>query len=150
MKVALIACTKKKKNYKCQAKELYSESALFSYAYNYAKKHADKVFILSAKHGLVDENEVLEPYNQTLNGAKNTVKKSWAEKVFKQMEEKIDLNDAELIFLAGQNYRKFLIPMIKTKYDAKISVPLEDVGGIGKQLHYLKEEQEEQEEYRNL
>ena len=59
------------------------------------------------------------------------------------MEEKIDLNDAELIFLAGQNYRKFLIPMIKTKYDTKISVPLEDVGGIGNQLHYLKEEQEE-------
>ena len=55
MKIALISCTKQKREYKCPARELYSESAWFREAYCYAKIVADKIFILSAKYGLVPE-----------------------------------------------------------------------------------------------
>lgn len=66
MKIALISCTKEKKHYACAARELYSSSTLFSASYRYAKRVADKVYILSALHGLVSEDTVLNPYNKTL------------------------------------------------------------------------------------
>lgn len=53
MQIALISCSKMKKTYPCPAHELYSASDLFSLSYQYAKKRADKVYILSAKYGLV-------------------------------------------------------------------------------------------------
>ena len=59
MVVALISCSKEKKNYTCPAKELYSASTLFSLSYKYAKKVADKIYILSALYGLVPEDRVI-------------------------------------------------------------------------------------------
>ena len=52
-RIALISCTSNKKAHKCPARELYSESPLFRLAYAFAKLVADKIFILSAKYGLV-------------------------------------------------------------------------------------------------
>lgn len=139
MKIALIGCTKRKKDYACPARELYSESTLFKSAYAYAKIFADKIFILSAKYGLISEDEIISNYDQTLNHEKADVIKNWSEKVLKQMEESVDLQKDELIFLAGEKYRRYLIPLIQTKYHTKISLPLKDVGGIGKQVHWLQE-----------
>ena len=143
MKTALIFCTKSKQNYSCTAKELYSKSDLFRKEYRFAKTFADKIYILSAKHGLVDENEVLTPYNQTLCGAKVNIKKEWSEMVLHQMEQTFDLNYDELIFLAGRNYTAYLIPTLREKYNAKIILPLENVGSIGKQKQYLKNIEDE-------
>ena len=145
MKTALISCTKSKQNYSCTAKELYSKSDLFRKEYRFAKTFADKIYILSAKHGLVDENEVLTPYNQTLCGAKVNIKKEWSEMVLHQMEQTFDLNYDELIFLAGRNYTAYLIPTLREKYNAKIILPLENVGSIGKQKQYLKNIEDEVE-----
>lgn len=66
MKVELISCSKSKRSYKCKASELYSPSKLFSLSYQYAKTFADKIYILSAKYGLVEENEIIEPYEKNL------------------------------------------------------------------------------------
>ncbi|MCK9342857.1 MAG: hypothetical protein PHD85_01615 [Bacilli bacterium] len=64
--VTLVFCSKKKKNYSCPAYELYFASTPFSLLYQYAKKYADKIYVLSTKHGLVAEDLILEPYNETL------------------------------------------------------------------------------------
>lgn len=66
-RIALISCSKLKKSYPCKASELYSASTLFSLSYEYAKMNADRIYIISAKHGLVAEDKVIEPYNETLN-----------------------------------------------------------------------------------
>jgi len=68
MKITLISCTKSKRNYPCQAKDMYSPSSLFKYSYEYAKQVADKVYILSAQYGLLDENASIVTYERTLNG----------------------------------------------------------------------------------
>lgn len=145
MKIALISCAKSKQDYTCAAKELYSKSDLFKKEYRFAKTLADKIYILSAKHGLVDENEVVAPYNQTLCGAKVNIKKEWAKNVLHQMEQTFDLKNDELIFLAGRNYTAYLIPALREKYDTKIILPLENVGSIGKQKQYLKNIENESE-----
>lgn len=140
MKIALIGCTSKKKNYVCQAKELYSESMLFKNAYQYASNTCDKIYILSAKYGLIKDTDIIEPYNVTLNNQKAEFKKLWANKVISQFENEFDFsNDLEIICFAGNNYRKYLIPMIKMNHkNIKIELPLNHLG-IGKQLKFLKE-----------
>ena len=61
MKIALISCVSKKQELsdgeKVKAKDLYI-SPLFKMAYDYAKKlDVDRVFILSAKHGLLSPDK---------------------------------------------------------------------------------------------
>lgn len=145
MKIALIACTKSKMPYSCPAKELYSKSDLFRKEYIFAKTLADNIYILSAKHGLVSEDTILAPYDQTLCGAKTQIKKDWSKKVLKQMEDTFDMQNDEFIFLADQDYIKYLIAFIKEKYNAKIETPLENIGAIGKIKQYLKQFEDEEE-----
>ena len=65
MQVAFIGCTKRKKGYPCPAYEMYSMSALFRKAYAYCNDHYDRVYILSAKYGLVEPKAIIEPYDIT-------------------------------------------------------------------------------------
>ena len=64
--VVLISCTSKKKPYRCMAKELYDASDLFIASYSWAKRKGCEAYILSAKYGLLKEDEIIEPYNETL------------------------------------------------------------------------------------
>ena len=132
MKIALIACCKSKAEQRCSAKDLYI-SPLFKGSYAFAKKlGADKIFILSAKHFLVSEDEELEPYNTTLNNMKSEDIREWAEEVKRGLREKTDVEHDEFIILAGEKYRKYIVDILKHK-----TVPLQGKG-IGKQLSYLK------------
>ena len=60
--IGLISCVKSKP---CAAKDMYI-SPLFRYMYSYAKKRCSKVYILSAKYGLIPENAPIAPYNKHL------------------------------------------------------------------------------------
>jgi len=87
MKIALISCTSRKKSYKCQAKDLYSESSRFQLAFSFAKLIADKIFILSAKYGLIPENMIIEPYNETLKDKSTQERRAWAEMVLNELRK---------------------------------------------------------------
>jgi cytoplasmic iron level regulating protein YaaA (DUF328/UPF0246 family) len=92
----------------------------------------DAIYILSAKYGLVDLAQELEPYEQTLNTTSAGEIRKWAERVKDQMKGKIDPVNDEVVFLAGEKYRKYLIPIFH-----KTNIPLKGLS-IGKQLQYLK------------
>jgi cytoplasmic iron level regulating protein YaaA (DUF328/UPF0246 family) len=132
-RIVLISCVSKKLDHRAKAKDIYI-STLFRYAYRYAQSmHPDKIFILSAKYGLLDPENEIEPYNQTLNKMTSTQVKAWSETVLARLAKESDLEKDEIIFLAGDRYRKYLIPSIK-----KFRIPLQGPG-IGRQLKYLKE-----------
>lgn len=132
-KVVLISCVSKKRSEKSKAKDLYT-SPLFKYNLRYAQSmHPDKIFILSAEYGLLDLDQEVAPYNKTLNNMSSNEIKIWAEEVLLKLKSRIEISKDEVVFLAGERYRKFLIPHI-----ARYSVPMKGLG-IGKQLHYLKE-----------
>lgn len=133
-KIYLISCVKSKLPNKARARELYT-SSLFKKMYAYAEKRADKIYILSAKHGLVDAEEVIEPYEETLNKKTKMGKKLWAVKVFQKLLRQENLKKAEIVFLAGVNYRKFLEILCDDK-KIKHSAPMDGLG-IGKQLAWL-------------
>lgn len=64
--IALIGCVKSKKKNICKAKDMYI-SPLFRKSLNYASKTCSNIYILSAKYGLLRMDDIISPYNETLN-----------------------------------------------------------------------------------
>ena len=132
-KIVLISCVSKKLNHKSKAQDLYV-SPLFQKNIRYAKSlNPDKIFILSAKYGLLNLTDEVEPYDKTLNKMTSNEIKEWANSVLSQLQKVVDLNKDEFVFLAGNNYRKFLLPSINN-----YKIPMLGLS-IGKQLKWLTE-----------
>jgi len=130
-KIILISCVSKKLNLKSKAKDIYV-SSLFKKSLEYAElQNPDKIFILSAKYGLLKLNKKIEPYNQTLNLMTNYEKKSWSELVLKQLKKETNIKKDKFIFLAWDSYRKFIIPSLND-----IEIPMEGLI-IWEQLKFL-------------
>jgi hypothetical protein len=51
----------------------------------------DKIFILSAKYGLLNPEQEIEPYNQTLNTMGAAQVKSWSENVLARLSRESNL-----------------------------------------------------------
>lgn len=111
--IALVSCAKQKADGPCRACELYAPSALFSLSYAYARAKAEKIYILSAKYGLVDENAVIAPYDETLNDLSVEARKAWSARVLRQLAGVCDLQADHFIILAGRNYYEYLLPGLK-------------------------------------
>ena len=133
--IALISCVSKKRTYKTRAEDIYV-SSLFIKSLNYIKKvlKPQKIYILSAKHGLLDLDEEIEPYNETLNGKTKIEKLKWANIVLQQLNDKCDINSDRFIFLAGKNYYENLAQKLPNKLIIMENLP------IGKRLQWLKGE----------
>lgn len=131
--IAFISCVKKKRKEPCKALYLY-DSPLFKKSVEYAYKHnAKKIYIISAKHGLIPSDEIITPYDETLNGKSDQHLKRWAYKVVKQADALgIDRNE-EILLLGGENYVKYLRMIYKNSHE-----PLKGLG-LGMRLKYLKE-----------
>ena len=132
--ICFISCVKKKQNKKCIAKDMYI-SNYFKYLLKYAyKTNSDKIFILSAKYGVLELNDKIEPYEKCLNNVTEKEKKEWAFKCYNQLKQKnIDFND-KTIWLCGKNYKKYLIKKFRNNIE-----PLKNYKGIGYQLKFLKD-----------
>jgi hypothetical protein len=134
--IVLISCVSKKVKIKpgekIPAKNLYT-SDLFKKSLAYAKKlQANKIFILSAKHGLISLEKKIETYNETLNDKSNIERREWAAMVLEQLKQECAINTDKFVILAGKNYYKDLIIHL-TNY----KIPMEGLG-IGKKLQWLK------------
>jgi hypothetical protein len=134
-KIALVSCTKKKQSYSCEAQEMYSPSNLFSKIKKFIQSDGfDDWYTLSAKYGLLKKDTVISPYDVTLLKMRAAERKSWAEKIFEELQNKIP-SDSTIYFFAGEKYRQYLCPKLES---AGISyhIPLKGMQ-IGEQLSYL-------------
>ncbi|MEN6572364.1 MAG: DUF6884 domain-containing protein [Anaerolineaceae bacterium] len=131
-KIVLISCVKSKLDHPAKAKDLYI-STLFQSFLEYARRlKPDEIYILSAKYGLLELDQKIAPYEMTLNTMSVAEKRDWSHKVLDSLRQKADLQSDLFIFLAGINYRKYLLPELK-----HYEVPLEGLS-FGQQLHELK------------
>jgi cytoplasmic iron level regulating protein YaaA (DUF328/UPF0246 family) len=133
--IIFISCVKNKMDCPCVARDMYI-SDLFKKSLSYAKQSHESatVYILSAKYGLLELDEQIEPYELTLNTMNKGQRKEWANKVLTQCKEKGISFDEETIFLCGKKYREFLMDEFKNS-----SAPLKHMG-IGEQLAFYKKE----------
>ena len=131
--IVLISCVSKKLPRKAKARDLYI-SPLFRMNLKYAQQFSpQQIFILSAKYGLLELDEEIEPYDITLNEMSAYERRRWADNVVSQLQVHCDLEKDHFVFLAGEKYRQYLLPHLKS-----YEVPLAGLG-IGKQLGFLKE-----------
>jgi uncharacterized HhH-GPD family protein len=130
-----VSCVKQKRGAAAPARDLYV-SELFRGSRRYAETHADTWYILSAEYGVVRPDQVIEPYERTLNTMPRRDRLAWAEKVEQQLLGLLPAG-AEVILLAGQRYREDIEPFLR-KNGHSVSVPLQGLQ-IGKQLQRLKQ-----------
>lgn len=132
-RIVLISCVSKKLQTQAKVRDLYT-SPLFKKNLAYARKlQPDKIFVLSSKYGLLSLDQKIKPYEQTLNNMSAVEIKKWAAKVAMQLKEVTSLKETEFTLLAGEKYRRYLLPYLKY-----YKIPLKGLS-IGKQLKKLKE-----------
>lgn len=84
--VILIGCVKRKLPTAAPAKDLYV-SPLFRKGRAYAERAGVPWFVLSAQHGLVGPNDVLEPYDLRLGATSRQDRREWGERVLAALRE---------------------------------------------------------------
>jgi hypothetical protein len=137
-KIVLISCVKRKlkgaKN--VPAKDMYN-SPLFKKAWAYAKSlNSDKIYILSAKHGLLNPDTKIDYYDESLVNASVSKRKEWTDKVLTQMKDAgLDTQNDTFIFLAGKAYYDYL-----QKELTNCEFPYAGKGSIGYILQFLTQE----------
>lgn len=132
--VALVSCVKKKRETPAPACDLYI-SQLFRGLRGYAQRNADAWFILSAMHGLLRPDQIVAPYERTLNRLAKADRIAWAERVGQQLLGVLPAG-AKIVMLAGERYREFLLPLL-VGHGFAVSVPLAGLK-LGEQLQRLK------------
>lgn len=129
--IVLLSCVKLKRDHRCRAGDMYT-SDLFHKMMAYAESLKPKrIFILSAKYGLLSPDDVIEPYNLTLKKRKASERRLWARSVIDALRQSCDLAADQFVFLAGVPYRENLVPHIK-----HYTVPMEGLD-FGTQLQWL-------------
>lgn len=132
---ALISCSKSKGGHRDLARDMYV-SPLYRKSVLVAEGWSLSFSILSAKYGLLDPNETIEPYDLTLKGASRQFKSEWADKVDQQIRNSIDPRK-HLIVMAGDDYYTPLTDA-GIKNPLKFSVPMRGLS-LGKRLVFLNQ-----------
>ena len=134
-KIVLVSCVSRKRNEPTRAKDLYT-SQWFIKARAYAELYGDELYILSALWGLVSPEQIIKPYNQSLNEYKKKERDDWASRVAKDIYSRVP-KGSSIIILAGRKYRQGLVARLENE-GYRVEVPMLELG-IGKQLRYLNE-----------
>jgi hypothetical protein len=132
--VALVSCVKAKRSVSSPARDLYT-SALFRAMRRYAEAQADAWFILSAEHGLVHPEQVLDPYERTLNKMTTAERRVWAQRVQQSLLTELPA-PSNVVILAGLRYREFVVPFLR-EHGFLVTIPLAGLR-LGHQLQRLK------------
>lgn len=135
MRIALVSCVKMKRDHATPAGDLYI-SPLFQGLKRYAQASADAWYILSAEHGLLMPEEVIAPYERTLNKMSVSDRRRWAERVMEKLDSVL-MTPSEIVILAGLRYREMLVPELLER-GHQLKVPLEGLS-MGRQLQRLAE-----------
>lgn len=124
--LVLIGCSARKLTVPATARELY-RGDLFRKSVTYAEGRGSPWYVLSAKHGLLAPDDMVEPYSVTLDGLSPQERKAWATEVFLQLRKRTSI-DRPIMFLAGLRYREFLIQRLRAETTFPITSPLSQAG----------------------
>jgi hypothetical protein len=123
----LLSCARGKRATRAPAECLY-QSDLFKKALGVAQESGSPYFILSALHGLLDPDEVIAPYDVSLQEMDRQARARWAAYVWEQLRGYLSPGD-RVVMYAGQDYRAPLLPYLQGA-GVQVDVPLQglDIG----------------------
>lgn len=125
----LVSCGAAKRDNRSVAWKLY-ESTLFEKSMGAAMMMGEP-YIMSAKHGLLNVDERIEPYNETLRNYSSDEKLSWARSL--EIPEHYD----KLVLLGGKDYVEPICEVYGDEYE--ITLPYDDCSGNGQQMAVASE-----------
>jgi len=135
--VVLVACGATKLEESAPASELYT-GQLFRKARAYAERTGTAWFILSAEHGLLRPDTIVEPYDTRLPSSKAD-RMAWGARAGAELEAELEeLEVDELVLLAG---RAYVEPIVEALQGTELTLS-EPMAGmmIGERLSWLKRE----------
>lgn len=134
-RIGLVGCVKQKLPEAAPAMDLYT-SPLFRGRRAYVERSCSRWFILSAKHGLVDPAEILEPYDETLNDSTPSQRQAWSARVLMELRRRLgELGAYEFEVHAGANYVEFGLEEGLRAAGASVLRPAQGLG-LGEQLAF--------------
>lgn len=129
--VVPITCSKSKQSRPAAARHLYT-GQLLQKSLRYAEDlSADAIFVLSAKHRLLPIDQVIAPYNETLNRMSRQEARDWARQTLGKLRATTNVTNDRFVILAGESYRRDIIQHL-----ANVEVPMQGLS-IGQQLRFL-------------
>lgn len=134
-RIGFVACSKTKSTLRLPAAALYT-SPLFRKSLLAAIDRSERIYILSAKHGLLRCNDVIEPYDVTLKTMKRSERMAWGVRVGAQLDSVMQRCDTAVL-LCGKEYSvplEFDLDRLK----AAVESPLGSLS-MGARLSLLRE-----------
>jgi hypothetical protein len=141
--LVIVTCVKEKRKGRQKAKDLYI-SDLFKKMKQYAETYDYDWRIISAKHGLIDPEDIIESYEEEsldqfklLKGKQTTdlkTKKKALKKIIEVQLEPILNTYNEIILMCGKNYRDVLLPLLKNKKVVNYFKGTKGIGEIKQKL----------------
>ncbi len=133
--LALVACAKTKASVAGPAAALYV-SPLYRKSLLAALDRTKSVCILSAKHGLLDLGQRIEPYELTLKGMTAERRLAWGERVAAKLFERMRAGDKAVVY-GGEDY---VAPLLDPLRQCGVAVerPLGS-RSLGARLQYLRD-----------
>lgn len=136
-RIGLVGCVKSKLPHPAPARDLYV-SALFRGRRAHVESSCDRWFILSAKHGLVEPDRVLDPYDETLKAASEARRRRWSSEVLASLERALGpLARMEFELHAGADYIAHGLERGLRERGARVTIPAAGLS-LGKQLAYYR------------
>lgn len=118
--VIIIGCGRHKKDHPTFARDLYS-SKRFNTSKEIAKNIDADYFILSAKHGLITPNQIIEPYDFEISELNKKEKDYWADSILKLIRD--SKNGATVTILAEDSYTDIIKSRNEPHYNVNIKTP---------------------------
>jgi hypothetical protein len=121
--IVLVGCVKTKADQPMPARLLY-QSPLFQKRRRYAEAHGRRWYVLSAEHGLMHPDALLEPYDVALAEQSDDYRQAWAGWVVAKLRRiEGDLRGRRIEIHAGQAYAAPLLPLLRAG-GAHVAQPL--------------------------
>jgi hypothetical protein len=117
--IAFVGCSKVKRDGLLPAHRLY-DSPLFRRAYWYATNNHAHVYILSAKHGILNPDQRIQQYDVSLAGMSRVEQRRWAARIAVVIH-RVMPPGSRLSFYCGRLYWRDLAPQL-TEYSCRMPV----------------------------
>lgn len=133
--ICLVGDSKSQLNMPALAENMF-RSALFGRAKQYAKVHANRWYILSARYGLLEPNTLIEPYDITIDDLEQSERFQIAQHIMTAFIRQPITTHDRVIVLAKATYRDVLAPVFQGR-NIQTEYPLERKG-IVQQMRWLE------------
>ena len=113
-RIALVACVKEKLKQSTSAVKMYTGESFKLWIRDAKARNVDHIYILSGKYGLLELDEIIEPYDLNLSHQDASYIENWKRSVISKLKSKHILADTQAIIYTNEVYYEGLLDHFKS------------------------------------